>query len=116
MPDKNPKYLSLENLGKGILLEKFDDALQDVLKNIDDPNFEIKAKRKISIDLTIKPIGKGNACTYVLDVKTKLAPANKHEGTIMTARVKGEGGYVASEVDLDQEEMNFNNVKQLENK
>ncbi len=107
------EYLNLENLGRGVVLEKFDEALQQVLENIDDPNCSLKAKRKITIDIEFKPIAKGKACTYAAEVKVKLAPQSKHEGTITTGKIKG-GAYVASESDLDQEEMDFsNNVTEM---
>ena len=47
--------VSLENLGNGGVIEKFDHELQNVIANILDPNTPQDAKREISVKVTIKP-------------------------------------------------------------
>lgn len=67
--------VSLENLGNGGVIEKFDHELQNVIANILDPNTPQDAKREISVKVTIKP-GKADRgmCSMEIVVASKLAP------------------------------------------
>lgn len=47
--------LSLTNLGNGGLVEVFDRELQEVLRNIADPNSHAEKKRRISVEVVFKP-------------------------------------------------------------
>jgi len=67
--------VSLENLGRGAAVEQFDDALQKVLININDPNTPAKANRQVTLKVTIKPSENRDIANVAIEVTPKLAPA-----------------------------------------
>ncbi len=64
----------LDDIMSGAVTERFAAAMQSALKNICDVNTSAKAKRKITLTLTIAPNEKRLAADFTLDVKTNLAP------------------------------------------
>jgi len=46
--------MSLNNLKDGAIIEMFDHAMEEVLKNISDPNTEPKAKREINLKVVFQ--------------------------------------------------------------
>lgn len=67
--------VSLENLGAGAVMEKFDDELKKVIENIMDPNTEAGKARSINITVSIKPRKEErDNCSMEVSVSSKLAP------------------------------------------
>lgn len=67
--------VSLENLGSGAAVELFDDAMQKVLANINDPNTKAQAVREITLKVKIKPVGdQRDVATVEMQAIPKLAP------------------------------------------
>lgn len=71
---KNPEVeeITLYNLLGGALDARFLDALEEVAKNIDDPNTEPTAKRELLVKLTFKPSEQRTSAALKVDVVTKL--------------------------------------------
>lgn len=67
--------LNLKNIGLGAVSECFDDELVKVVGNILDHNTDPKAKRKITIELSIAPNPENRElCAMEVKVASKLAP------------------------------------------
>lgn len=47
---RDDDHVTLTTIKDGAAVELFDAALEEVLKNIEDPNFKAKAKRGIRLD------------------------------------------------------------------
>jgi len=77
---------TIANIANGALAEQFQDALLKVLANVDDPNTETKAKRKITIELDLTPDATGRALQVAISVKTKLAAPKEAESTLFIVR------------------------------
>jgi hypothetical protein len=72
---------SLATLLGGGAVERFDDEIKRVVENILDPNTEPKAKRSVTLTVTIEPTLERDKGVVVAAVKTKLAPPKK-DGTL----------------------------------
>ena len=91
--------VSLQNLARGAVVERFDDELTKVLDNIMDPNTTMVA-RKITVTVSIKP-GKDRSVGSVdVSCKSTPAPALGLSSTIFIGRDKS--GAVATEFDPKQ--------------
>ena len=55
-----PNEMNLSNLGDGALMECATAELRKICANIADPNFKTDAKRKLQINIVIKPDGSGS--------------------------------------------------------
>ena len=75
--------VNLETFAGGALQEKFDAAMEQVLKNMMDPNTPWKNKRGITIDVTFEQNEDRDDASVGVAVKTKLA-AVKPIGTRMS--------------------------------
>lgn len=92
--------ISLDTLANGGLRERFEDALQRLLQNIQDPNTDPKATRKLSVVLTWKPDKERRTAGVGIEVKVALAD---HEGLATTIFMGVDGTQVlARENDLHQ--------------
>lgn len=80
--------VSLETLAGGAVEERFTDELQNVLKNILDPNTEWKTKRKINLSITFEPSEERTFSRVTFDVKSTLTP----QKTVATALYIGKDG------------------------
>ena len=67
-----PIEMSLANLGSGDLMECATHELRKICDNIADPNIKTDAKRKLQINLVIKPDAKGQMAQITYDVKTTM--------------------------------------------
>ncbi|WP_051284315.1 FHA domain-containing protein [Desulforegula conservatrix] len=67
------KGLSLETLGGGAAVERFNRELAMVAANILDPNTPDKKARKATLELTVKPVSRNHA---VIEISTKSTLAN----------------------------------------
>lgn len=81
---------SLSNLAEGAAIELFDFALQDAVANIEDPNRDPLAERKITMTVILKP---SKTRQGMIDVEIKVEPklqARKVINTILNfGRVNG---------------------------
>lgn len=66
--------VSLSNLLGGAVVERFDDEMKAVLKNILDPNTTLSA-REITLKVKIKPDQDRDLGKIDIEVKSKLAPS-----------------------------------------
>jgi len=82
----NLKEMSIDKLGTGIIIEKFEDGLKEILKNIFDLNTESTVARDIQVTLSVKPDNKREHCSYAVKMKCKLAPHKEFNGTFFVGR------------------------------
>jgi len=80
MIEREEDQVSLETLGQGAALERFNLALQDVLDNIQDVNTDPKKARTVTLKATIKPSEDREVGSIVVDVVSKLAPIAPFKG------------------------------------
>lgn len=92
--------VSLATLMGGLAVERFDDEMQNVLKNIVDPNTPAKAKRSIKLEVTFKPDRDRDMGHIEIAVSSKLAPAEKAQTRVFIAMTKS--GPVATEHNPNQ--------------
>lgn len=69
---ENPIEMNLANLGNGELLECATHELRKICDNIADPNIKTDAKRKLQINIVIKPDAKGQMAQINYEVKTTM--------------------------------------------
>lgn len=86
--------VSLSNLAMGGAVERFDDELAAVLKNILDPNTTLAA-RTITLTVKLKPDQNRDFSVAAIDVKSKLAPSIPLQTKMFIASTKD--GAVATE-------------------
>ena len=65
---------NLDQLMNGALTERFNSEIKKVWKNVLDPNTDPKAKRKLTMTITLKPNANRDAADMEADVTVKLAP------------------------------------------
>lgn len=96
------QIVSLENLGRGACIEKFDDCLQEVLDNILDPNTGTAA-RSVTLKVTFKPNEARTLCAVAIACDSKLASPKP----FMTEMFVGSDGKkaIATEHNPNQEEI-----------
>ncbi|HEM5080798.1 TPA: hypothetical protein U1209_000766 [Streptococcus suis] len=90
--------LDLSHIADGGLQEKLDHELEKVFDNILDLNTEAKAKRKVTITLTMFANEERTVVDTVMDVKSKLAPQNGVATTILVGRDYDTGRVHANEL------------------
>lgn len=103
--------LSFSTLAGGGVEEKLQFALDEVAKNIADPNTDAKKARKVTMTLTLKPNEQRSIANMSIDVSTSLAAPVGISTTLMIDRDK-EGKVVASEIygkDPKQQTIDFDN-------
>ena len=88
--------MNLNNIGNGALAELFDKQLQEVLKNIQDPNSDVKKKSTITIQVGITPFENRDAATMDYSVTSKQAPPKVRQTSIMFG--EEEGVFIANEI------------------
>ena len=65
--------VTLETLGLGASIEKFEDAFKKVLENILDPNTHATVAREVVLRVKIKPSEERTDATVLIDCQAKLA-------------------------------------------
>ncbi len=70
----NDEKISLDELCGGALREKVSMAMEEVAKNIMDPNTDWKKKRKLVVSLTFDPSEDREMVKTTVETKTTLAP------------------------------------------
>jgi len=104
------KNFSLATAQDGALVERFDVALKQVIKNIDDVNTSATEKREITLKVIIAPDKNREAARFAAKVTTKLAAPEGLNGTMFMGR-KGDN-YFAFERDPSQ--LTFDDVEEEE--
>ncbi len=66
--------ITLTNLGGGAAIEKFQEELEKVIKNILDPNTDPKAKREVNLKVIIQPNAERNWVAIKIEALAKVAP------------------------------------------
>jgi len=92
--------VSLASLMGGMAVERFDDALAQVLANIVDPNTAPMAKREVVLKVEFKPDRGRGLGKVAVQVQSKLAPPEKVETTVFFSMTRG--GPVATEHNPNQ--------------
>jgi hypothetical protein len=95
------EYVSLTNLAGGAAVETFDDALQRVLENIQDPNTDAEVPRSVVLTVTIKPDKHRSLGDVKIQAATKTAPPQAVETQFFMGRSPA-GLVRASEADINQ--------------
>lgn len=67
-----PNEMTLANLGSGALMECATAELRKICDNIADPNIKTDAKRKLQINIVIKPDAKGQMASIAYEVKSSV--------------------------------------------
>ncbi len=75
--------MTLMTVGGGALAELFESELQAVLKNIRDPNSDVKKSSKITIEVTLKPMENRASASMTYIVKSQKAPTRVRESNVM---------------------------------
>lgn len=69
------KHINLETFANGAFTAQVNRAIEEVTKNIQDPNTEASAARKITVTIGFEPNGERNFVATGVQTKTTLAPA-----------------------------------------
>lgn len=77
---------NLADLAEGGVQEKLDRAVKEVAENITNPNFESNKKRQIIMTMSFNPDKKRQTASVEVEVRTKLAPENGVDTTILLGR------------------------------
>lgn len=69
------KHINLEKFANGAFTAQINRAIEEVTRNIQDPNTEATVKRKITVTIEFKPNADRNFVATGVQAKTSLAPA-----------------------------------------
>lgn len=69
------KHINMEDFASGAFTTQINRALEEVTKNIQDPNTDATAARKITVTIAFKPNEQRNFVATGVQTKTALAPA-----------------------------------------
>lgn len=97
----NPDALCFDNLGGGAAREKFDDALAEVLRNIQDPNTDAKTVREIVLRVRIHPDEQRQEAGITIACIPKLAEPKVFPSRVFFGRAVG-GRLSAYEINAGQ--------------
>ena len=106
------EILNLENLGRGAVTEIFERQLQKVLKDIDDPNTDPRAKREINIKVVFIPTGHKGIIGIQVAATPKFGPDRVFETTVLSGR--GASGRMEAREMYQQRELEFDNVTSID--
>lgn len=84
--DHEAEDVSLSNLCGGAIEEVFQKEFAAVLANIADVNTNAEAKRKISLEFTIKPFEDRSGAHVSFSCKSKTVPTAEVKGTVFLQR------------------------------
>lgn len=102
------QFVTLDSLGQGAAVEKFEDELNRVLENVLDPNTKATAARSVTLTITVKPDEDPSFANTLIEVKSKLAPSRAVGTAIFIGRHAGRA--VATERDTRQLRLDDNVV------
>lgn len=90
--------ISLDKFASGALTEKVNKALDEVAENIYNPNTDVKAQRKIIIEISMKCADEErNLVGVEIKAKTKLAPLKSSTTKILIDKDHVNGNILATE-------------------
>ena len=92
--------LSIATLRRGSVVEMVDEAIQQVLENVADPNTEAESKRKVTLTLTFAPDKEREQMGVAIAVKAAMAPQAIVTTTAFLAHTRD--GIVGAEYDPRQ--------------
>lgn len=69
------RHFNLETFAGGELSRQINRDIESVMRNVVDPNTDVKAKRKITVTIEFKPNEQRNFITTNVNSKPTLAPA-----------------------------------------
>lgn len=105
--------ISLHDVAGGALQEKVNQAFEQVMKNMQDPNTPWKNKRKINLTLTFIQNEDRTDCTCDISVDTKLAAVKPVSTKFCTEKDVSTGEIFAQEYGPSiRGEMSFKDVEQ----
>ena len=88
------EQLTLENLGDGIVYEKFKFELEKIMANIDDPNTDPEKLRKIEFIIKFKPASDRGLIKIEVQSKATLAPDSPSEHHVFSG-IDNRGKHIA---------------------
>lgn len=91
----------LSELNEGSLQERFDFELEQVSKNIMDPNTDPDKKRKITIDITVMSDEYREGLVFDVQVKSKLAPRENISARVLIGK-DAKGNVIVNELKSGQ--------------
>jgi hypothetical protein len=101
--EKPAATVTLATLGNGAAEELFATAMQQVLANLDDPNYPAKKRRVLTLTVTMTPLDEQRtSCETDLAVQVKLPKRHSHKTTTYSAFDERSKRYVAQEYDPRQ--------------
>jgi len=89
MDDKQMQFVTLDGLGDGAALEKFQTELGRVLENIADINTPATDKRKITLTFEFKPDEDRQASKIIISSSSTLASDRRQEAIVAIGRHGG---------------------------
>jgi len=98
------RTVCLETLRGGAAVERFNDALEEVLANVVDPNTSYKVKRKITLTVILAPEEDRKGVDIEIKCETKLAPAKSVDGYAYIRKNEA-GEVIATEYHPEQPEL-----------
>lgn len=104
--------INLNTFANGALAEQFNNEMQRIIENIDDPNTHAVASRKLTIEISFKPNQRRDGSQVQINAKSKLAPVIPVETTLMIGKDR-EGNVEAAEIGRQvpgQLEMDFSEI------
>lgn len=84
--EREAEQVSLSNLCGGAVEEVFLREWASVLANIADINTDPEAKRKISLEFTVKPFEDRSGAQVTFSCKSKTVPVQEVKGTVFLQR------------------------------
>ena len=83
------KTATLENIADGVAKELFAHELEQVAKNINDPNCNWEGKRKITLEFTFAPDRDRREIKILVQSKSLLEPIRGHGRTVFLGKHNG---------------------------
>lgn len=90
MPEAVSRQVELGTFMDGAAGLLFAEAFQRVLENIEDPATDVKATRRITLVISVKPNEKRTDAAIMVDCKTKLSPAKPMGTVVLLGRKDGQ--------------------------
>lgn len=89
--------VNLSDMANGAVQVKLNRAMEQVVKNILDPNTDATKKRRITLNLTITPAETRDSFALATQVKTTLVPEMEVPATVLVGK-SSDGKLVANEL------------------
>ena len=105
------QQVSLQTIGSGSAIAKFDTEIQKVLENIVDPNTPAETVRTITLQVKIKPDQSREVASIEIGCTSKLADNTPYPSRIFIGKTKA-GEIIGCESDPRQMSMNFDETVQ----